>query len=56
MDQNGIAADSVQLLQPGALTNAEEIEDYTNSLLSFLEELVEKTVPAAKDVVGYLCP
>jgi len=56
MDRDGVAAGAEHLPQPGALATAEEIEDYTTNLLEFLEGLVERTVPAAKDTVGYSCP
>ena len=56
MDRSGIAAGAAQLPQPEALTTAEEIEDYTSKLLSFLDDLIEKTVPVAKDAAGYSCP
>ena len=56
MDRDGVAAGAEHLPQPGALTSAREIEDYTSGLLDFLENLVERTVPVAKDIVGYSCP
>src|SRR5438477_495635 len=55
MDQSGVAAAAAHLPQPEALTTAGQIEEYTSNLLGFLEDLVEKTVPMAKNVVGYSC-
>lgn len=56
MDKGGIAAGAAHLPQPGTLTTGEEIENYTGSLLDFLESLIEKTVPKTKEYTGYSCP
>ena len=56
IDRNEVAAGAKHLPQPGALNTAEEIENYTSNLLEFLEDLIKRTVLAAKDTVGYSCP
>ena len=48
---------AVKMLVNFFLTNtAEEIKDYISNLLEFLEGLIKRIVPAAKDTVGYSCP
>jgi len=56
MDRDRVAVGAEHLPQLGALTTAKEIKDYITNLLEFLEGLVKRTVPAAKDIVGYSCP
>jgi len=56
MDRDRVAVGIEHLPQLGALTTAKEIKDYITNLLEFLEGLVKRTVPAAKDIVGYSCP
>jgi len=56
MDWDRVVAGAEHLPQPGALATAEEIKNYITNLLEFLEGLVKRTVPAAKDIVGYSCP
>jgi len=56
MDGDRVIVGVEHLLQLGALAMAKEIKDYITNLLEFLEGLVKRTVPAAKDMVGYSCP
>jgi len=56
MDRDRVVVGAEYLPQLGALAMAKEIEDYITNLLEFLEGLVKRTVPAAKDIVGYSCP
>src|SRR2546430_11236660 len=56
MDHEGIAAGTQHLRQPGTLSSASEIEEYTEYLFGFLKDLVECTVPYANPSPGYACP
>jgi len=56
MDRDGVVVGVEHLPQLGALAIAKEIKDYITNLLEFLEGLVKRIVPAAKDIVGYSCP
>jgi len=56
MDWDRVIVGIKHLPQLGALTIAKEIKDYITNLLEFLEGLVKRTVPVAKDIVGYSYP
>jgi hypothetical protein len=55
MDKEGIAAGAQHLSTPGLLTTALEIEEYTDYLMNYLQQLMALTVPLAKPAQGYSC-
>jgi hypothetical protein len=55
MDREGIAAGGQHLRQPASLNTVEAIEEYTNYLFQFLNQLVEVTVPWSDPTPGYTC-
>jgi hypothetical protein len=55
MDKEGIAAGAQHLRMPGPLNTAPEIEEYTDYLMNFLQQLIELTVPLAKPARDYTC-
>ena len=56
MDWNKVIVGIKHLPQLGALNTAKEIKDYISGLLEFLEGLIKRIVPEAKDIVGYSYP
>ena len=56
MDQNKVIVGVEHLPQLGTLNTAKEIKNYISNLLEFLEDLIKRTVLAAKDTVGYSYP
>jgi hypothetical protein len=55
MNKESIAADAQHLHMPGLLNTISEIEEYTNYLMNFLQQLMELTVPLAKLKREYIC-